>query len=85
MYVPYVDMWPPEIQVTTSSASQVYPQIYVDVIVWQDDRNGNWDIYMYDVSTGVEQQITSDPTDQISPAIYGDTVVWQDARNGYFF
>ena len=53
--------------------------------MWQDDRNGNWDIYMYDVSTGVEQQITSDPTDQILPAIYSNTVVWQDARNGYFF
>jgi beta propeller repeat protein len=50
--------------------------------VWTDDRNGNWDIYGYDLSTKEEFQITTDESDQRFPAIYGSTVVWQDERNG---
>jgi hypothetical protein len=32
-----------------------------DRIVWWDNRNGNWDIYMYDLATQTEAQITTDP------------------------
>jgi len=51
-------------------------------IVYQDDRNGNWDIYLYDTSNGSEIQITTDRSHQILPRISGDIVVWQDNRNG---
>lgn len=67
-------------QITTSHSK--YPDIYGDKIVWQDLRNGNWDIYMYDLSTEEEIQITTDPGYQILPAIYEDKIVWQDFRNG---
>ena len=33
-----------ETQITTHTSSQLNPDIYGDQIVWQDDRNGNWDI-----------------------------------------
>ncbi|RLF35714.1 MAG: hypothetical protein DRN03_04780, partial [Thermoplasmata archaeon] len=51
-------------------------------IVYQDDRNGNWDIYLYDTSNGSEIQITTDRKHQILPRISGDIIVWQDNRNG---
>jgi beta propeller repeat protein len=46
-----------------------------------DDRNGNWDIYLYDIATQNETQITNNTADQFFPAIYGNTIVWQDNRN----
>lgn len=56
--------------------------IYGDRIVYDTNRNGNRDIYMYDLSTNKETQITTNKSDQQSPAIYGNTIVWQDNRNG---
>ena len=82
-----------ESQITTNESIQRDPVIYGDKIVWQDARNGgsldqygtfvgNWDIYMYDLSTHQETRITSDSSYQLWPAVYGDRIVWQDARNG---
>jgi beta propeller repeat protein len=59
------------------------PAIYLDSIVWQDVRNGNWDIYMYDLASQTEKRITTDSNSQTNPAIYGDIIVYQDNRNTY--
>ena len=56
--------------------------IYGDRIVWQDNRNGNFDIYMYNLSTSKETQITTNESIQWCPSIYGDRIVWTDMRNG---
>ena len=52
------------------------PAIYGDKIVWQDDRNGKTDIYMYDLSTKKETQITNTEQTDENPAIYGDKIVY---------
>jgi beta propeller repeat protein len=51
-------------------------------VVWQDYRNGNWDIFMFDLGTGTETQITDDPAPQTSPVISGERVVWS-GDHGY--
>jgi len=51
-------------------------------IVYDDNRDGNWNIYMYDDATGKEQQLTNEPHDQMSPQIYGDQILYMDNRNG---
>jgi beta propeller repeat protein len=35
-----------EFQITTNESRQEEPVIYWDRILWQDNRNGNYDIYM---------------------------------------
>jgi beta propeller repeat protein len=50
-------------------------------VVYQDDRNGNIDIYCYNLMTGLESQLTSDTADQTNPAISGTRVVYEDRRN----
>jgi len=70
-----------ETQITTNASDQYSPVIYGNKIVWQDYRNGNWDIYIYDLSTKKETQITTNTSDQYSPAIYGDRIVWVDYRD----
>jgi len=82
-----------EFQITTDINGQYLPDIYGNIVVWADDRNGiaNRDIYGYDMGTdGIfgtgddvgEFQITTDTNGQYYPAIYDNIVVWQDYRNG---
>jgi beta propeller repeat protein len=73
-----------ERQITTHSSNQRYPVISGDRIVWEDARNGNFDIYMYDLSTGTETQITTDSLGTVVPlpSISGDRLVWSDERSG---
>jgi beta propeller repeat protein len=76
-----------EQQITSNTASQENPDIYEYgsrnyTIVWQDNRNGNWDIYMYNPWQPGEIRITDNSGNQINPKIYGDTIVYQDDRNG---
>jgi TolB protein len=68
---------PSVIQITTDPSIQVHPDISGVHIVWEDYRNGNADIYMYDISTGTETQITTDSLPQFMPKISGDRIVWE--------
>lgn len=65
--------------------SSAYPDIDGDYIVWEDERNGNYDIYEYRISTGEEFAVTTADNDQTVPRIDGDYIVWQDYRNSSFF
>jgi beta propeller repeat protein len=58
-----------------------YVNIYEDKVVWHDWRNGNADVYMYNLSSGVETQITTNTSNQGFPDIYEDKIVWEDNRN----
>ena len=65
----------------TSSHGAKNPSTSSRYVVWQDKRNGNWDIYAYDLVDGVEFQVTRDPHDQFFPSISGNVVVWEDLRD----
>jgi beta propeller repeat protein len=78
-----------ETQITTNESMQEFPAIYGDRIVWQDFRNGNlengnWDIYMYNLSTSKETRINVNESWQEEPKIYADSIVWEDGRNGNY-
>jgi len=65
----------------TNHGTASSPDIYGDKIVWQDNRNGNWDIYIFDLAAKTEIH-TTNLTNQTVPAIYKNLVVWEDERNG---
>ena len=81
------------VPVTDDSNDQGNPVIAVDssdklYLAWQDNRRGNWDIY---VSTSndwsAEIRVTDSNDNQINPAIVVDSssnayIVWEDDRNG---
>jgi beta propeller repeat protein len=70
-----------EAALSLSVSDQDSPAMYGDLVVWQDNRNANWDIYLYNLTSNEEIQVTDDGNDQTNPAIYGNRIVWTDSRN----
>jgi beta propeller repeat protein len=84
-----------EARLTSNPASQVNPDIYQYALnwwaaVWEDNRNGKWDIYMFsqhylgDGNWDVQWDtpITSNSGNNVNPKIYDNTIVYQSDRNG---
>jgi beta propeller repeat protein len=70
-----------EKRITTNAAEQYDPVIYGNKVAWEDNRNGNLDIYIYDLSTKKEIS-TLNTSNQYSPDLYDNKIVWTDERNG---
>ncbi|WP_250988129.1 PKD domain-containing protein [Methanoculleus oceani] len=51
-------------------------------IVYSDYRNGNWDIFLFNHTSGREYQLTNDSYDQMNPTISCDLVAWYDNSTG---
>lgn len=49
------DLDPAKIQITSAPLNQTSPAIYGDFIVWEDERHGNFDIYMYDLAKDTDR------------------------------
>jgi len=64
------------------TTSQMFPGIWENRIVYTSDENGNYNVFLYEIDTGVTTQITDDPKGQWSPQIWGDIIVYVDNRNG---
>lgn len=86
------------VQITTDSADQCNPDVALTgdgslYVVWQDNRRGNWDIYLSTTSDGEtftrETLVTDSNDNQIEPVVAIDGaspgtayIAWQDDRNG---
>jgi beta propeller repeat protein len=73
----YVD----ERQVTSNSQKQSCPDIYDNIVVYVDDRNGARHIYMTDLSTGVDSPVSEASIFQESVKVFGKTFVWSHYSN----
>lgn len=70
------------VQITDNKAIQSDPDVYDNVVVWIDERNGNKDIFMKDLSTSEEKQITFGEGDEFSPLIYQDKIFYVKNNRG---
>ncbi len=72
----------PEIRITNNNHEQWYPRMSGNTIVWEDNRNGDIDVYMYDIGTNTETRLTVSGSRQIRPVVQGNNVVWySDGRS----
>lgn len=71
-----------ERQLTSDSAPQREPDISGRWVAWTDHRDGNQDIFAYDLTADAEVRITDEEINQFSPTLAGDQLVWLDGRDG---
>ncbi|MBU2561902.1 MAG: hypothetical protein KKD17_06405, partial [Nanoarchaeota archaeon] len=67
------------------SSVQSNPDVYGSRIVYEDDRAGNLDIYMYDMESDTETPISTASGPQTNPQIYGDYVAYESAGGVYIY
>jgi len=60
------------------------PRISENIVVWYDNRNGNYDIYGFDLSAKNDFPICTDGEKQEDAAISGNIIIWVDHREGYY-
>ncbi|MCQ9206318.1 MAG: S8 family serine peptidase [Omnitrophica bacterium] len=71
-----------KMRITTELSYKDSAHIYMDKIVWMDDRNnGQPDIYLYDLSTGREIQVTDSSYAELDPFVYEDKILWWDGSS----
>jgi beta propeller repeat protein len=63
-------------QVTNNSHEDNFPSIEGNYVVWQAHIDGDWEIFLYDIATGITTQITNNDYDDILPKTDGNYVVW---------
>lgn len=64
--------------ITTNSATQLDPAISGDIVVYTDLRNGNEDVYYYDLSDGTETRVTFNSANQRLNDASGSRIVVTD-------
>ena len=72
------------LKVSDYASQQSLPSVCGDLIVFQDDRQGDtngdgyneWGIMVYDIGTRQESVITTDIEASFAPRVHGDKVVW---------
>ncbi|HET7625608.1 MAG TPA: hypothetical protein VFM25_10115 [Verrucomicrobiae bacterium] len=69
-------------RITTNTFGQYHPVISGNRIAWQDNRNGEVDIYGFDLLRNAEIPITSTPENETLPFIDGPWLVCQEDSLG---
>lgn len=72
---------PGENPVSVGPGNSTNPDVDGTRVVWQQNVDGNEEIFLYDFATGETRRITSHPANQTRPRISGNLIVWEDARN----
>ena len=77
-----------EHQITNATVDQVYATVLDDRILWSDNRTGDYDVYLYNLTEASERVLSPPETDQFATALpagmmmSGDRIVWEDNRSG---
>lgn len=53
------------------------PELAGNTIIWSDARNGNHDVYAFDLASFQERALTTSPDAELLPQIAARTVLWQ--------
>ncbi|MRR10958.1 hypothetical protein EG835_00340 [bacterium] len=63
---------------TAAPFNQSNPDLSYDLVVYDDDRNGDREIYLHDITEGTSTRITTQAGNQTLPRISNHLIVWRD-------
>jgi beta propeller repeat protein len=63
---------------SAADGARANPVVNGPLVVWQDQREDDWDIYAYDLLSSQEWALVYDDDNQTQPATDGTTMVWTD-------
>lgn len=69
--------------VTRDGLGQSNPVVDGRHVVYEQRNGTTWDLYGYDLDTGLTRQLTSSPGNEREPYVRGDWLVWLDDRHGH--
>ncbi|MFA6333568.1 MAG: hypothetical protein WCX22_11480, partial [Methanoregula sp.] len=61
--------------------SRSMPAIDGDNVVWADGRNGPYQVFLYNLKSGVSKPVSPSGSFQMYPDISSNLIVWEDYRN----
>ncbi|PKQ19472.1 MAG: hypothetical protein CVT66_09965 [Actinobacteria bacterium HGW-Actinobacteria-6] len=64
---------------------QSNPDVSGNLVVYQDNSSGNWNIRMYNWLTDTSGNVAATANSEIEPRIDGNVVVWKDASTGFLW
>ena len=64
------------------SGNQQNPAVCGDLVAWQDNRSGKWEIMITSLQTGDEVQASEGEGNHVEPSLTPDLVVWNVEANG---
>lgn len=70
------------VTIADNGAVNVNPSADGDIVTWESNAAGNFDIWLYRFSTGETFQVTTDASDQYLNDLFGNKVTYVDARGG---
>lgn len=71
------------IQITNSIVDQRNPSISGDLVVWEDYRSGQAEIYGFNLATGEEFPVATSGREKFYPQIEGDWVIWYEKSSSF--
>ncbi len=69
------------IQVTSNDYMDILPAVHDNCLVWQGYHNGDWEVFLYDISTAQTKQISDNAYHDISARTDGNYVTWLSMNN----
>ena len=87
IYICMISMRGKNILYVPGVSNQNWPDVSGNYVVWADDRNGKWDIFMCDIRDKKETSVCTNSADQTHPVISYEkllalTVMYVDERDG---